>query len=108
MPEFATATGTPAVVPQKSWTGATDGRDSFRSVLEAFVADPPARSIETIQQLLTELQYSTAAIRLLARARCGEPVPIDLVREVIACADTLLLPLVLFLLADGDHVGSRG
>ena len=83
-----------------------DGRDSFRSILDAFVADPPARSLETIQQLLTELQYSTAAIRLLARARCGEPVPIDLVREVIACADTLLLPLVLFLLADGDRVAA--
>jgi len=100
------ATGTPGVVPQKSSPGVTGGRDSFRSVLDAFVADPPARSIETIQQLLTELQYSTAAMRLLARARCGEPVPIDLVREVIACADTLLLPLVLFLLADGDRVAA--
>jgi len=72
-PKFATATGTPGVVPPQSATRATDGHDNFRSVLDAFVADPPARSIETIQQLLTELQYSTAAIRLLARARCGEP-----------------------------------
>lgn len=79
---------------------------SSRALVDTFVADPEARSIETIQRHLAQLRYPTAAVCLLARARCNESVPIDLVCEVIARADTLSLAFTLFLIADGDRVAA--
>lgn len=79
---------------------------SLRPLVDAFVADPQARSIETIERLLAQLQYPTVSVRLFARAKCNESVPIDLACEVISRADTLPLPFILFLLAEGDRAGA--
>ncbi len=68
--------------------------------------DPQSRSIESIQRLLAELDYPTLTVLLYARAHCNEPLPIDLVCEVISRADTLPASFVLFLIADGDRVGA--
>lgn len=80
--------------------------DSFRSRLDALMNDPQGRSIENIQRRLAQLEYPAAAVLLYTRARCNEPVPIDLVCEVIARGDTLPLQFILFLVADGDRVAA--
>jgi len=80
--------------------------DSYRSRLDAWMNDPQGRSIETIQRLLAQLESPKATVLLFTRARCNETVPIDLVCEVIARSDTLPLPFLLFLLADGDRVAA--
>jgi hypothetical protein len=54
-----------------------------RAFIDQYMADPQARSIEAIQRALAELSYTSAAVRLYARARCNESVPVDLVCEVI-------------------------
>jgi len=76
------------------------------SLISEFMPDPEARTIEAIRHEIARLEYASAAARMFARARCNEPLPIDLVCEVIPRLDTVPMLLMLLRLAEGDRVGA--
>lgn len=75
-----------------------------KSLVDEYIADPQARTTAAIQRALAELDYTSVAARLFARARCNESAPIDLVCEVIPRLGEIAEGLMLFLLADGDRI----
>jgi hypothetical protein len=71
--------------------------------MDACLADPARRTIDAIQNSIERLDFESAAVSLLARAKRGELLPIELVSQVVPRVYNPMLAVLLVLLGDGDR-----